>query len=444
MAKADNIKARRAALNALDRVFAGGAYADIVLEKELGEAKAEERPLLTELVYGVLRWQIRLDYAIDAFSDIKTKKLETKVLNALRLGAYQLLFLSGIPARAAVNETVNLVKPHGARKAGFVNAVLREMDRSREGIRYPDLKKDPVGHISAVYSHPLWLVRRWVERYGEDEALGLCRANQEIPPKTIRVNTLKTDMERLTKELQDEGFETAKTSFSPGALSISGPPLNPGDERFYIQDEASQLVSILLDPKPGENILDACAAPGGKTTHMAAIMGNKGRIFAVDRYRGRLATLKKTAKRMGADIITAVSADAEAELPFKKGYFDAILLDAPCSGLGVLRRTPDIKIKRREEDIQSLSRTQKKLLANLPNYLKKGGRLVYSVCTLEPEETVDVIGSFLKERDDFIAEDAKNFLPPSCAPLVDESGSLRTYPHKHSLDGFFALRMRKG
>lgn len=442
---------REAALDILNRVFVGGAYADIVLEKEINRVKEEDRPLLTELVYGVLRWQIRLDLAIDAFSSIKTKKLEVKVLNALRIGAYQLLFLSGIPARAAVNETVNLVKAGGvggvggAKKAGFVNAVLREMDRSRDSVRYPDIKEDPVRHISLVYSHPEWMVRRWIERYGMEEALGLCQANQDIPPKTIRVNTLKTSRDKLVGELEREGCRAGKTRYSPHGIEIiEGGPLDPFDERFYIQDEASQLVSLLLCPKPGERVLDACAAPGGKTTHMASIMENKGGIYALDRHANRLKTLKDAAKRMGADIITALCADGTSGLPFKTGSFDAILVDAPCSGLGVLRRTPDIKIKRREEEIAGLSKVQSGLLNNLGGCLKRGGRLVYSVCTLEPEETDGAVRSFLRDNEGFVIEDAADYLPPSCRDLVGGDGFLRTFPHRHSLDGFFAARMRMG
>ncbi|MBI5888983.1 MAG: 16S rRNA (cytosine(967)-C(5))-methyltransferase RsmB [Deltaproteobacteria bacterium] len=469
--------ARQAAFDILGRVFGGGAYADIILQKELNGLTVKDRPLATEIVYGILRWQIRIDFIIDAFSSIKTRKLEHGVLNSMRIGVYQLLFLSGVPSSAAVNESVNLIKSGskgvtpskgaapGAKKAGFVNAVLRRIDREREAIVFPDTKTDPQRHISVVYSHPEWMIRRWTARYGIDAAARLCNANQTRPGKTVRANTVIISRDNLIKALEEAGFKVLKTVFSPDGIEVTEAPasktLDPVDPRFYIQDEASQLIARLVCPEPGETVLDACAAPGGKTTHMAALMGNSGMILAMDKYPGRVKSIIEAAGRLQAHIIRPLAADAGRPLPFSSSplagveplqvegrvgvrLFDAILLDAPCSGLGVLGRSPDIKIKRKEADIAALSKTQQAVIANLSSYVRKGGRMVYSVCTLEPEETDEVISAFLKTHPDFSLENASIILPPSCAPLVDKDGFLRTMPHLHNMDGFFAARLKRG
>lgn len=436
--------AREAAFKILNRVDASGSYADILLEAELGCMEESERPLTVELVYGILRFRIKIDWIISEFSSIKPKRLEHKVLNALRLGAYQLLFLTKIPPSAAVNESVNLIKPEGKKKAGFVNAVLRKINEKRDGIHYPGIK-DPVKHISIVYSHPEWLVKRWIERYGIEDTIKLCKANLEVPPKTLRVNTLTTDRARLVETLSEEGVEVKKASCSPDGVEVLSGKIDSKDKRYYIQDEASQLIAYLVKPSPGETILDACSAPGGKTTHMAQLMENRGRIIALDKYSGRLKSVVETAERLQINIIEVLEADAGKPLKLKGGtpLFDAILCDAPCSGLGVLRRAPDIKYRRKEEDIKEISERQKRILSNLAGYVKKGGRMIYSTCTFEPEETDDIIKWFLDAHRDFIIEEAGGYVPEECKPLVDEPGVLRTYPHRHGMDGFFAARLKK-
>jgi len=438
--------ARLAALKALERVTAGNAYADIVLERGLDGLSDADKGLATELVYGVLRWQIKIDWIIDSFSVIKAKKLEHLVLNALRVGIYQLYFLTKVPPRSAVDESVNLVMAAGTKKAGFVNAVLRNAAGNKDSVTYPLLKEDPIRHISIVYSHPQWLVRRWAERYGIPETIGLCKANQLIPPKTLRVNTLATDRVTLMKEIAAEGFEVKESNCSPDGIDVlKGGRIDPKDKRFYIQDEASQIIPYLLSPGPGMTVLDACSAPGGKTTHIAQLMGNKGLIYALDRNAKRLKSVEETAKRLGITIIKTMEADAGKPLNFTKPMaFDRILVDAPCSGLGVLRRTPDIKLKRKEGDVAELSARQTEILDNSSKYLKKGGCLVYSTCTFEPEETEEVIRRFLDTHKDFVLEDAARYLPQGCSGLADKSGFLRTFPHRHGMDGFFAARLFYG
>ncbi|MFQ5737110.1 MAG: 16S rRNA (cytosine(967)-C(5))-methyltransferase RsmB [Thermodesulfobacteriota bacterium] len=440
MMKAANDSPRRAALRALDRVD-GGAYADIVLDRELAGFNAVDAGLATEIVYGVLRWRIKIDRVIDSFSVIKTGKLERSVLNALRMGAYQLLFLTRVPPSAAINETVNLVKSGGRRKAGFVNAVLRKID-SQKGAQAAAYD-DPALRISIECSHPLWLVRRWMERFGEAEAEKICRANLEVPPRTLRANSLVVTRESLIRGLAPEGVDARKTHLSPDGVEVVRGRVSPRDRRFYIQDEASQLIAHLVSPEPGQTVLDACSAPGGKATHMAELMKNKGRICALERYAGRLKSVENAARRLGITIIETMEADSTGPLPTGPLLFDAILCDAPCSGLGVIGRSPDIKYRRTHLDVIENGQMQRRLLANLAGYLKTGGCMVYSVCTFEPEETDSVIEDFLKSREDFVLEGAGGYVPEECGALVDEPGFFRTYPHRHRVDGFFAARLKK-
>lgn len=427
-------------MRVLDRVD-GGAYADIVLDKELRDFSPSDAGLATEIVYGVLRWRIKIDWIIDSFSSMKTNRLERSVLNVLRIGVYQLLFLTRVPASAAINESVKLVKSGGRRKAGFVNAVLRKIDANRD-IR-PEAA-DPAQKLSIELSHPEWLVRRWIERFGIKEAEELCEANLTPPPKTLRANTMLVTRDSLIRGLATERVEAVGTVYSPVGIRVVKGPVDAVDLRFYIQDEASQLVPLLLALKPGETVLDACSAPGGKATHMAALMKNTGRIYAIEKYPGRLKAVEEAARRFGISIIETLAADSTAPLPLEPALlFDAILCDAPCSGLGVIGRSPDIKYRRTELDLLENAERQKRLLINLAGYLKPGGRMVYSVCSFEPEETENVVKDFLARRADFVQESAGGYVPEECRTLVDEPGFFRTYPHRHGVDGFFAARLKK-
>ncbi len=438
---------RRAAANVLGRVYGQGAYADILLAEELDKVRAGDRGLVTELVYGVLRRSITVGWIIERFSKVKIKKMETAVQVALRLGVYQVYFLTRVPARAAVDESVCLVK--GARKKGFVNAVLRRAAAEKENLTWPGPETDPAQRLSILYSHPQWLVRRWLRRYGEAEAVSLLKANLAAPPRTLRVNTLRTSREELLRKLSGLGISARPGRFSPLAVEIEHGPLPPAltEEGLAApQDEASQLVPLLLSPRLGRRVLDACAAPGGKSAEMAALMENSGLVAAVDRYAGRLLSLKALARRLGIDIIRPVLADS-TEPPFHAdgagAPFDAVLVDAPCSGLGVLGRTPDIKLHRKESDITALAGTQRRLLKEAIPLLRPGGALVYSVCTTEPEETEDIVSWVLENFDEMSLENAAKTLPPACAPLVTEEGFLKTMPHRHKMDGFFAARFLK-
>jgi len=438
---------RRAAVNVLGRVYGQGAYADITLAVEIEKVGPKDRALCTELVYGVLRRAITIDWIIDNISSIKTKKMERAVLMALRVGVYQIYFLSRIPASASVNESVRLVK--GAKKKGFVNAVLRKAAAEKENFTGPGIDVDQLTRLSIMGSHPKWMIKRWLARYGSGSTEALLQANLKAPRKTLRTNTLRITREELVKKLTDKGLTVKKGLYSPYALDIEAGILPQEFKEAGLcmeQDEASQMVAMLLGPVPGDHVLDACAAPGGKTTHMAQMMKNQGIIVALDKYAKRLKALGEISSRLGLSNIKSICGDSE-EVDFlksgEKGPFDAILVDAPCSGLGVLGRTPDIKLRRSPDDIAAIAGTQKKLLANLIHFLKPNGRLVYSVCTLEPEETTEVVKWFLQNHVEIRLEDAGVILPENCRQLVTEEGFLQTLPHRDKMGGFFAARFGK-
>ncbi len=447
----------------LSRVEAGDAFADILLERELKALDARDSALATKLVYGVLRWRVKIDWIIDYFSKIKVKKLEHSVLTAMRLGVYQLLFLSKIPSQAAINESVELVKSgvggglkggskggQAVKKAGFVNAVLRSVDSARNAITFPHLKSQPVKYISVVFSHPEWLVGRWIKRYGIKEAIEICQAGQRVPPATLRVNTLVQDRATLLRDLGRDGIGAGPTLYSPVGIELDKGQrgaIDPTDKRFYIQDEASQLVVQLLGVVPGDTVLDACAAPGGKTTYMAELMQNQGAIYGVDKNASRLKIIERLSQRLGASIIKTVNADAStmalqpalAGLPEGIGQslpvdgFDKVLVDAPCSGLGVLRRTPEIKYRRTQADLKRSSSRQRDILDNTSKFLKAGGVLVYSVCSFEPEETTDIVEGFLKAHPEFSLDNDFSYLPDSFKGFLDPPGYFRSFPHRHGL-----------
>jgi len=408
-----------------------------------------DRAFLTELTYGVLRWRERFDWLIRHFSKIPFEKIDSEIVNILRLGFYQILFLSRTPVSAAVNESAELAKRiRGKGGAGFVNAILRSFLRLKDEIPCPDIKENPALHISVVQSHPLWLVRRWLEERGEEETLKICAINNQISPLTLRTNTLKIDRGNLIEKLRDKRLSPYPTPFSEEGILVSNPPpiselpfLKEG--LYIIQDEASQLVISILDPKPGERILDACAAPGGKTTHIAQRMGNEGEVYALDLTMEKLGLIKEMCQRLGIKIVKTIKGDATNSLPIPEGLeFDRVLADVPCSGFGTIRRNPDLKWRRGEEDIRRLSDLQSSILRKLSFYVKKGGILVYSTCTVFHEENEDVVEKFLDEHPEFRLDQIDEVLPEKYHFFV-QKGYFKTFPLRNHMDGFFVARLIK-
>jgi 16S rRNA (cytosine967-C5)-methyltransferase len=370
------------------------------------------------------------------------------VLLLLRLGIYQLLYLDRIPASAAVNETVKLAHQSAPRATGFINALLRRTDRERGAIPWPDERKDLAGHIAAVHSHPRWLVEQWLEQLGPDETRALAKAMSEPPPLTVRVNALKTNRDRLVERLAQEGVTASPCRYSPDGLSLLPHPALAAlpsfrEGLFTVQDEASQFAVLLLAPRPGDRLLDLCAAPGGKTTHCAQRMENRGAILACDVAPRKLRFIEETAARLGISIITTRHLDGgrdAAALP-REG-FDRVLVDAPCSGIGVLRRNPEGKWWKTPETVGELAAVQQRLMANAADTVAPGGVLVYATCSTSTEENEAVIENFLTQRHDFVLENGRDLFPDA-AELFTGQGLFRTWPHRHAMDGFFAARLRR-
>jgi 16S rRNA (cytosine967-C5)-methyltransferase len=446
-------KAPRAiSLEILNRMDEAALHPDRLLTdsfKRYRHLTSLDRAFLTELTYGVIRWRGKLDWVIRSFSKIPFEKIELETLNILRLGLYQILFLSRTPASAAVNESVELAKGiRGKGGAGFVNAVLRSTIRQKDEIPYPEIDEDPARHLSVVQSHPLWLVRRWVKETGVEETLRVCMFNNRISSLTLRTNTLKIDRKDLIEKLKGKEFKPVPTTYSEEGIVLRDPP--PTSELpfikeglYVIQDEASQLVTSILDPKPGERILDACAAPGGKTTHMAQKMDNRGEISALDVSKGKLDLIGEGCQRLGIKIVRTIKGNAAEPLPIPLGMeYDRLLADVPCSGFGTLRRNPDLKWRRGEEDIKRLSELQLSILSHLSVYLKKGGIFVYSTCTVFHEENEDVVEKFLEGHPEFELDQRDKFLPEKIRPFV-QSRYFKTFPPRDEMDGFFVARLIK-
>jgi 16S rRNA (cytosine967-C5)-methyltransferase len=443
---------RAICLEILNRVEEADRHPDALLSDSLKRYRhltPLDRAFLTELTYGVLRWRGRLDWIIRHFSKIPFEKIEIEILNILRLGLYQIIFLTKTPVSAAVNESVELAKRvRGSGGASFTNGLLRSYLRRKEEVVYPDKDEDPVHHISIVQSYPLWLVRRWVEEMGVEETIKVCTLNNQISPLTLRTNTLKIDREGLIKKLREEDLSPIPTPYSEDGIileeSLPTSELPFFKEGFYIiQGEVSQLVTFILDPRPGEKILDACAAPGGKTTHLAQRMKNQGEIYALDLTREKLNRIEESCRRLGIKMVKTERGDASQDLPLPSGLkFDRILADVPCSGFGTIRRNPDLKWGRKEEDVRRLAQLQSSILENLSGYLKKGGILVYSTCTVFHEENEDVVERFLDEHPEYRLDQIAQVLPERCHPFI-RKGYFKTFPPRNGMDGFFVARLIK-
>jgi 16S rRNA (cytosine967-C5)-methyltransferase len=439
-------------LRVLERVERSGAYADLALHSALtrSDLAASDRALTTDLVCGTLRWRGRLDFLLAHVLERDPAKLEPRVAQLLQLGAYQLTIADRIHPAAAVDQTVRTARAAGLeRAAGLVNAVLRRLAREHSEIALPSLESDPLGHLTHALSLPAWLAERWLESWGAEAAAALARASNEVPPLTVRVNPLRAEREPLLAALREHFPEARACRFAPEGI-VLGRGGNPGREpaflegRFTVQDEASQLVAVLLGARAGERILDLCAAPGTKTTAIAERLGEAGEVVAADRNPRRLALVGRDARRLGLANVTTREIDGTGPLASLAGPrpFDRVLVDAPCSGLGTLRRNPDARWRVRRSDLPRLAEIQHALLCNAASVLRPGGTLVYSTCTLTKEENEAVVDAFLGEAKDFRRKPPAA-LPEGLLPLVAEDGFLRSLPHVHGTDGFFAAALER-
>lgn len=446
--------ARAVALRILNILDADQKTLDAVLDETLSrEPHLQKRDigLMHTLVFGVLRWRNRLDWIINHFSKTPLKKIHPDVLNILRIGLFQILYLDRIPDSAAVNTAVELAKTSSAKWTHrFVNGLLRSAVRNPDSVPYPSPENDPALALAVTQSFPQWLMQRWIDRFGFDETRQLCEAVNTIPSIGVRANTLKIDRDHLLETLRPVVHSIAPARYSPVALTLSNPesaiPDLPGFQEgwFQVQDEAAQLVGYLLDPQPGDHVLDACAGLGGKTGHIAQMMNNQGRILALDNSSDKLKRLRHEMERIGATHVSTRTHDLNTlTKPEEFGTFDRILLDAPCSGLGVMRRNPDTKWRVFPSDFGRYQARQIQFLENLAPLLKPAGTLVYAVCSLEPEENEQVIASFLERQPTFFIEKEEIPFPPPIRAMLTEQGFLRTFPHENDMDGFFSVCLKR-
>jgi 16S rRNA (cytosine967-C5)-methyltransferase len=440
-------EARRLALRVLHAVDDGGAFANLALDQALegSPLSGADRSLATELVYGVTRWRGRLDYVLDRLSTTPVADLPVWIRNVLRMGLYQILFLDRVPERAAVSESVALAREFGHRgTAGLVNAVLRQAARRGAAVALPPAVGDPVPRLAVEFSHPEWLARRWVARYGLEEATRLCRVDNEGAPLTLRVNTTRTSREELTARLTPEGVAAEPGRLFPEAVvAHTDRPLRSlaayAEGLFSVQDESSMAAARAVRPQAGQTVIDACAGVGGKATHLAELAGDRGRVVALDIFNHKLRLLTRAAERLGLRSIETRRIDAR-ELP-SAGLeaADAVLVDAPCSGLGVLRRRPDLRWRVTEEDLADLARLQAELLSAAADCVRPGGVVVYATCSMEPEENQKVVEGFLSNRREFVPDDTA-----TAAGLEDvrpHGPYLSLTPMSGGPDGFFVARM---
>jgi 16S rRNA (cytosine967-C5)-methyltransferase len=441
---------RKTAADILAKVDVNKAYADVLLAqaRKKGVASAKDQSLLTEIVYGTLRWRGRIDSYLQRRMRRPLEQTDPFVRNLLRLTLYQIAFLDRIPDYAAVNEAVNLAKSHGGTRMGaFVNGVLRNFLRMSKA-PVPSVREASTIAVAEYWSHPEWLIKLWMQYFGTDDIAALLQANNRQAPLTLRANISRTNRDTLLNSFRSQGIEASPTTWSPQGIVVKSQfavEQLPGFKEglFQVQGEASQLVTFVLDPQPGDNILDACAAPGGKATHIAELLKNRGRITATDISLKGVEKINENATRLGLPSIHAVQVDVTKQIPGShEQTYDRILVDAPCSGLGTLRSHPEIKWNRGITDVARLHNLQERILARAASRLKPNGILVYSTCTLTAAENENIVGGFLGAHEEFVLEDAASYLPDNAKQLVRDK-FLLALPHQHNTDGFFAARMRK-
>ena len=435
--------ARATALRVLVSCRTHGAWADAALKAQLQRdgLSGPDAALCSRIVYGVMQNRMLLDFYIGAYCSQKPDHLQPPLLEILRIGAYQILYLDKIPDSAAVNEAVELAKMNKrGQAAGLVNAVLRKISLNKNDLpAIPD--RDAERYLSIRYSHPKWLVKRLVALLGREEAEAFLAADNAVAPMTVQVNPLKTTEEDLLAELAESGVEAKRHPWVPGCLELSGtgdltglPAFREG--KFMVQDGAARLVSLAAELRPGQKVLDVCAAPGGKSFSAAFAMEDQGEIVSCDLHENKLKRIEEGAERLGLKSIRTVCLDGRTNKEEWVGQFDVVLVDAPCSGLGIIRKKPDTRYKK-ADDLFTLPVVQADILANAATYVRPGGTLIYSTCTILPEENEQVVDTFLAGHDAFVRDSL-------CAPMQESApGELTLWPQRHETDGFYICCMKR-
>ncbi|MBD3410207.1 MAG: 16S rRNA (cytosine(967)-C(5))-methyltransferase RsmB [Ignavibacteriales bacterium] len=436
---------RGIAVKILNRVERTDSYLDKLLDYNIknNDLSSADKAFLYELVHGVVRWMGRLDWILSGFYKGQFSKALPILKNALRVALYQIMFLDRVPEYAVVNEAVEFVKKlHGEKPGNITNAVLRNILRSKNALRYPSPSENLVGFFAAYYSHPSWLVKRWIARYGKEETEALLRANNEKPKMTLRVNTLKSTPDEMANLLNSVDLEHDRGAFLDEFFTLHNLTNIRNWEyfekgHFTVQDESAGFAARALDPKPGMRVVDLCAAPGGKTSHIAELMRNEGKIVAIDRFEVRMNLLLENMGRLGVTCVASWIGDA---LEYPEAEFDRALVDAPCSGLGTLSKKPEIKWKKDLLEVRRLNDLQLALLNKAASMIKPDGAVVYSTCTTEPEENENIVRRFLAERPEF------RLVPLSetfDAATITPSGCVQTLPNRHGVDGAFVAKFEK-
>lgn len=438
------MKSREWALQLLNEVITKGAYTNIAIDRQHGRVSLEgqERGFAVELSKGTIKAWGTLDWILNFYLARPVQELDPIIANILRMGVFQIFFMPNIPPSAACNEAVELAKKYGHEgTAKLVNAVLRSAVREPEKVQWPDEEKEPMKFLARRYYHPIWMVKRWYEELGFAETEALLSCNNEAPTLGIRTQTLRNSPRQCAEKLAGEGFELSPSELvAEGFRVICHPPLSQSRVlrigEAFIQDEGAMLIAHLLEPKSGETILDACAAPGGKSTHIAELMGDKGTVIAQDIHHHKLALIRENMDRLELRSIKAVIGDA-TKIHLQKRSYDRILTDVPCSGLGTIGRRADTRWRKSDHQIKELTKLQYNILHSASQALKVGGRLVYSTCTLTKEENEDVVEKFLNENPDFSLIPVEDILPEF------EGKYLKLWPHLTGTDGFFAACLVK-
>ncbi len=434
---------RGLAVKILNRVERTDAYLEKLLDNEMrnSELSGQDKALLYEIVHGVIRWMGRLDWVLNGFYKGQFSKAIPNLKNGLRVALYQIMFLDRVPDHAIVNEAVEFVKKlQGQRPADLTNAILRNFIRSKNAIRYPDSTEDLVGYLCAYYSHPSWMVKRYLERFGREATERLLAANNEKPFLTLKLNALKTSPEEFSQLLNSVNLKFIQGKYLPEFFKLQNLTNITAWEYFSkgyfnVQDEGAGLACRLLDPKPGMRVLDLCAAPGGKSSYLASLIKDEGEIIALDRYESRLMLMRRNLERLGIKSVKTIETNA---LEYSGEPFDRVLADVPCLGSGTLSKKPDIKWKKDILDLRKITGIQYELLEKASTFVKPGGVIVYSTCSIEPEENFEIVKKFLNSHPQFRLKNASDDFPQE---LLDENSCIQTLPHVHHMDGAFAARL---
>jgi 16S rRNA (cytosine967-C5)-methyltransferase len=441
---------RELALEILLQIEKNQAYSNLLLNQKVNEANLNRKDigLLTEIVYGTIQRKNTLDFYLEPYLK-KQKKIETWVIVLLRLSCYQMVFLDRVPYHAVINEAVEIAKKQSHKGiSGMVNGVLRNLQRND----FRDLNEitDKVERLAVELSHPTWLINRWLNQFGEEATREMCQVNLKPPQVTVRVNRMKTTVDEMLTILSDEGLEVEKGDLSEDAIKVIAGNV-PNTKSFQeglvtIQDESSMLVSRALGPLESETVLDSCAAPGGKSTHIAEMMHGTGNVVSIDLHDHKVKLIRKAADRLKLENIETKAIDSrKLHEIYEKEAFDRILIDAPCSGFGVIRRKPDIKWAKKEQDINNLASIQMKIIEAVAPLLKKGGTLVYSTCTLDKEENENIVSAFLDNNNEFsLDESLMERMPEKLSDIVNNNnGMIQLLPHYFQTDGFFIACLKK-